>query len=77
MLIFNSKYFDNQYQGVIIENKLNFHPHLSRFEKIISRNVGILTKLKYILTCKTLLTLYYTLLYPHLTYGILLWRSYI
>ena len=41
----------------------------------ISKSVGLLYKAKYYLPSKSLLTLYYALIYPYLTYCNLIWAS--
>ena len=62
-----------KYLGVELVNKLNFLPHFSTIESKLSRNVGILAKLKHCLPTTALLTLYYAFIYPHILYGIALW----
>jgi len=63
------------YLGVDIDSKLNFKPHLSKLQNKISKGIGILFKVRNLIPEKTLLTLYNSLIFPHLTYGILLWGS--
>jgi len=55
-----------KYLGVIFDNKLNFQEHIHQTEKKNSCGVGILSKLKYFFTKRTLLQLYYTLIYSYL-----------
>lgn len=43
--------------------------------KTVSKNLGILNKVKYNLPRDAMLTLYYSLIYPHLTYGITTWGT--
>ena len=64
-----------KYLGVIIDNRINFYDHIKVLECKIARSVGILTKLKTILSKQNLLQLYYTLVHSHLTYGISIWGS--
>lgn len=64
-----------KYLGITLDNQLNFKEHIKSLEKKINKGVGILGKLKTILPSKTLVTLYYALLHPHLMYGIATWGS--
>ena len=48
---------------------------ISNISKKISRGVGILTKLRYFMDTDLLKTIYYCLVYSHLTYGIHAWGS--
>ena len=70
---------------------LNFHWLLTRFLKVqlagvfrfnsplglkkIKRRIGILSKLRYFLSIKTLLSLYYALVEPFLNYCIIAWGN--
>jgi hypothetical protein len=44
-------------------------------QKKISRNIGILAKMRYYVPQNILKQLYYCLIYPYLTYGILVWGN--
>ena len=41
----------------------------------MSRNIGIINKLKHFVPKRILLSLYYTLVMPYLNYGILAWGN--
>ena len=43
--------------------------------KIVSRNIGILSRLRHFIPSHVLLLLYNSLILPHLSYGILLWGN--
>ena len=58
--------------SIEIDSQLNFKSHI-QFK--IAKGVGILFKLNKILTSNALLMLYYALVHPHLTFGILIWGS--
>lgn len=62
-----------KYLGIRIDNKLNFNNHIHFLEAKISKSVGILAKLKHVLPKKALTTLYFTMVHPHLLYGISIW----
>jgi len=49
--------------------------HINQIASKIAKNVGILTRIAYILTRPTRLNLYYTLAYPYLTYCNLVWAG--
>ena len=54
---------------------LDWKPHVNFIAGTISKSVGLLYKAKYYLPSKSLLTLYYALIYPYLTYCSLIWAS--
>ena len=53
-----------------IDNKLNWAEHINKVKCKISKGVGIINKDKIFLTRPCLVTLYYSFLFPHLTYCI-------
>ena len=65
----------DKYLGVFIDDKLSFQEHTKHLEKKVSRSVEILSKLKNYLPTHTLFKLYYTLVHPHLLYGLIVWRN--
>ena len=64
-----------EYLGVIIDTNLNFSDHIKALELKISRAVGILYNLKFVLPSKSLVTLYYSFIHSHLLYGLVVWGS--
>ena len=62
-----------KFLGVFIDEKLSWKTHIDNICKTISRNIGIINKLKYFLPSRTLLTLYHTLILPYINYGIIAW----
>ena len=64
-----------KYLGIEIDSQLNFKSHKDNVQSKIAKRLGILFKLNKLLTSNTLLMLYYALVHPHLTYGILIWGS--
>ena len=64
-----------KFLGLSIDDKLNWKTHVHNICKIISRNVGIISKLKYFFPRKTLLILYFSLILPYLNYGIMAWGN--
>jgi len=61
--------------GLIIDNKLKFKGHIDKIVITISRNIGIINRIKFNLTRTTLLTLYYSLIFSHIYYCNILWGS--
>ena len=64
-----------KFLGVHIDCKLSWKNHINQMCKVISRNIGVINRLKWTLPPKILLSLYSTLVLPHLTYGILAWGN--
>ena len=61
------------YLGITFDKHLNWNSHLKKISKKICKISAIMNKLKHYVPCDTLLTLYNSLILPHLNYGILLW----
>ena len=64
-----------KYLGIELNLRLNFKSHIDNVQSKIVMGIGILFKLNKILISNALLMLYYALVHPHLTYGILIWGS--
>ena len=61
--------------GIVIDKHLNFKSHVDKIAIKISRAIGIINKLKHFLPENILLSLYNSLILPHLNYGILIWGT--
>ena len=61
-----------KYLGVYIDSHLNWKKHISLTSKKISRNIGILTKVRHFVSQKVLTSLYYAFVYPFLIYGLII-----
>ena len=59
--------------GLLLDKHLNWKGQTSKIANKVSRTIGVLTKLKQYLPSRILLTIYNTLIVPHLNYGILAW----
>ena len=66
---------NTKFLGVYIGQHLEWKTHVNFIAAKISKSVGLLYKAKYYLPSKSLLTLYYALIYPYLTYCNLIWAS--
>ena len=59
--------------GIIINSHCNWNNHIATLSKKISKNIGLLSKLRYILSKHCLKLIYFALIQSYLNYGILLW----
>lgn len=57
-----------KYLGIEIDNKLKFNLHYERVIKKINQKVSVLNQVKYVLPKKQKITLYNTLIKPHIKY---------
>ena len=66
---------ETKFLGVVIDQHLPWKPHIDFVSKKISKSVGIIAKARFYLSSQTLMTLYYSLVYPFLTYCNVVWSS--
>ena len=64
-----------KFLGVLIDEFLTWKNHIDCISKTISRNIGVMNKLKHNIPYRILHTLYCTLISPYLNYGILTWGN--
>ena len=64
---------ETKFLGVVIDCKLNWSPHITYISKKVAKGVGIILKARKLFDQETLLTLYYTFVYPYLNYCIHVW----
>ena len=64
-----------KYLGIFIDSNLKWKFHIHKLTKKISRNIGILSKLRHFAPCNLLIQIYYTLIFPFITYGIIIWGN--
>ena len=62
-----------KYLGLILDCNLSWKDHISFVESKVKRSIGILSKLRYFVSLNTLRNLYYALIYPFLTYALIVW----
>jgi len=62
-----------KFLGVIIDNKLCWKDHVIHLCNKIAKGIGIIKKVRDVLNKDTLLNLYYTFIYPYLTYCNIIW----
>ena len=61
--------------GIFLDENLSWKSHISYICKKISKSAGIIFRSRFYLSTKTKLLLYYSLIYPYLTYCNLTWSS--
>ena len=66
---------ETKFLGVLIDQHLSWKPHIDFVSKQISESVRIIAKARFYLSSQTLMTLYYSLVYPFLTYCNVAWSS--
>jgi hypothetical protein len=64
-----------KFLGVIIDEKLTWSHHIVQTSLKLSKNIGILNRLKHIVTKSVLVMLYNTLIMPYLSYCNIVWAS--
>ena len=64
-----------KFLGITVDDKLSWKSHIVNISNTISRNIGVINKLKYFIPSSSLLTLYSSLILPYLNYGILAWGN--
>ena len=65
-----------KYLAVFIDEHLKWDAQLQHINNKITKNIGILFKLtRHYVPLSTLKQLYYTLIYPYLTYGLMSWGT--
>ena len=64
-----------KFLGVTLDSNLNWNDHVQKINTSISKSVGILWKLKPLLTKKILLMLYNSLVLPHINYCNVVWGN--
>ena len=65
----------HKFLGVYIDDKLNFGTHITKLCAKISRGIGILRRLKPLVSQGTLKQLYYAFVYSHFSYAITSYQS--
>ena len=78
-IVFDNNVLENvpsiTFLGVIVDNKLSWKCHIDSICKTISRNIGVIKRLKTCLPMYSLFMLYSSLILPYLNYGLLAWGN--
>ena len=64
-----------KFLGVLIDENLNWKLHIDEICFKVAKTCGIMYKIRYNLTTEALISIYYTLCYPYLTYCVPIWAS--
>jgi hypothetical protein len=64
-----------KFLGVILDSHLSFKEHVSYMKSKISKNMGIIYRAKKFLPQDCLVSLYYSFIYPYLTYCVCVWGN--
>ena len=64
-----------KYLGVMMDESLTWKYHITFVCSRLSRNIGIISKLRRYLSIQQLKQIYYNLIYPYISYSILAWGS--
>ena len=64
-----------RFLGVILDENISWLSHISHVKNKIAKGLGIISKARKFLKMKSLLSLYYSFIYPYLTYCIEVWGS--
>ena len=62
-----------KFLGVTVDHKVSFSSHIDSICIRVSKTIGMFHKIHRDVPEYTLIKLYYSIVYPHLIYGILLW----
>ena len=61
--------------GMILDDKLSWHAHANHIISKLNSSLFILSRVKHLLGTKNMVTLYYSLIYSHISYGLALWGN--
>jgi hypothetical protein len=61
--------------GIFIDQHINWSVHINHISAKIAKSIGIITRISALIPKEVLLNLYYSLVYPYLSYGNLVWAS--
>ena len=64
-----------RYLGVLMDEHLSWLTHISYVQNHVSRNIGIISRIRPFVNTKVALLLYFSLVYPYITYCNIIWAS--
>ena len=64
-----------EYLGVVLDSHFKWDKQVNSISKKIKRSIGILSKLRYYLGLDVLINLYFSFIYPFLTYSLIVWGN--
>src|SRR6218665_2944796 len=70
-----SRVSSTKFLGVNIDEHLTWNEHINAISKKISKNIGVISRVRHLIPQDVLVRLYYTLLYPYFSYCNITWAS--
>ena len=64
-----------KYLGVLLDNKLTWHYHIEKVRTKVIKGIWAIARLRNLVSTKILFNIYYTMIFSHLIYFNLAWRS--
>jgi hypothetical protein len=64
---------NTKFLGIILDDQLNWKLHIAYLAQKLSKSVGILSRARQLLSSNILKQLYYSFLYPYITYCNIIW----
>lgn len=64
-----------KFLGITLDSNLTWKTHINNISTKIAKNIGVINKLKSLLPRRILLSLYYTMIFPYLSYCNIVWAS--
>jgi exonuclease III len=64
-----------KFLGVYVDQHMTWKKHIEQISLKIAKNIGIISRIAYLLPTNILLTLYYSLVYPYIAYCNMVWAS--
>ena len=70
-----TRVFKSKFLGIIIDEKLTFKDHISHVCSKVAKGTGIIIKARKLVSKEALMSLYYAVIYPHLSYCNHIWGN--
>ena len=64
-----------KFLGIFIDENISWKHHIDHVCNKISKSIGVISRSSFVLSMRTKLSLYYTLIYPYISYCNLIWSS--
>jgi hypothetical protein len=64
-----------KFLGIYVDQHITWKVHIEKIASKIAKNIGIISRVSYLIPANIRLTLYYSLIYPYLAYGNMIWAS--
>ena len=64
-----------KFLGVLIDENLTWKSHIALVSNKIGKNIGVIRRIRHLVARKILINLYYTMIYPYISYCNMVWAS--